>query len=358
MATIQWRPEVNALTVPQSYWMRFVPGNVVDSEELARRMAQALPNYSEEEFRTFLSLRNEIIRDSLHNGEQVTEENNFTYSLSFTGRLDEPDDPLPPVDECLQVRVYASPPFIDGVRQGARTERLPMNRKVPLIVTAEDTLLRLGDVLNPQGALLLTGGNLQFDPEGSGGGCVIEGTRSGRAEQTRFPAISNTSVMLMPDVPAQDDPWNNEYTISVSTHYSERGTLRTGTYDRMLRAPLTLSSFGHPNPPEAGILTGSAASPYVSATGGEVTEPELLRIQVVLDLRADSLLFSLLDMQEEGRAGAVVTVTVGGEYTLPGFTDSAVSSLDIRVNEYIALKEMIRNNYSGRLTDILNVRTA
>jgi len=71
MATIQWRPEVNALTTPQSYWIRFVPRSVVDSEELAKRMTKAQPNYSEEEFRAFLTLRNEIIQDALANGEQV-----------------------------------------------------------------------------------------------------------------------------------------------------------------------------------------------------------------------------------------------------------------------------------------------
>ena len=40
MATIQWRPEVNALTTPQSYWIRFVPRDVVDSEELAKRITR------------------------------------------------------------------------------------------------------------------------------------------------------------------------------------------------------------------------------------------------------------------------------------------------------------------------------
>ncbi|XOF33155.1 MAG: hypothetical protein ACL93V_14240 [Candidatus Electrothrix sp. YB6] len=103
---------------------------------------------------------------------------------------------------------------------------------------------------------------------------------------------------------------------------------------------------------------GRASSPYVSIINGTITEPEILRIQAVLDLRADTLIFSLINMHEEGTAGPAVAVTANGGYTLNGFADSAVSSLDIRVDSYTALKDMIRNDYSGRLVDILDVRLA
>lgn len=95
MATIQWRPEVNALTTPPSWRPRFIARNVVGKADMAARMAKELPNYSEEEFRTFIDLHNQLIAESLLNGEQVTEENAVTYSLSFTGKLNSPDDPLP-----------------------------------------------------------------------------------------------------------------------------------------------------------------------------------------------------------------------------------------------------------------------
>lgn len=354
MSTIQWRPEVNALTTPQSYWIRFVPRNVVDSEELAKRMAKAQPNYSEEEFRAFLNLRNEIIQDALINGEQVTEENAFIYTLSFTGRLDEPDDPLPDINECLQVRVRSSPTMTDAIRKAAKTERLPMNKKLPLINAAEDTLLKLDNVLNPQGVLQLTGNNLLFDPEGGSGKCVIKGTRNDRVVQTRFPSISNTMVMVMPEVPVQNDPWNNEYTISVSTYYSEHGSLRTGIYGRKLRSPLIVDSFDH----ETGILTGKAASPNVSILGGDVSAPTNLRIRAVLDLREDVLLFSLIGMRPEDDTGPAVPVTGNNEYLLEGPAESPVTHLRVRVNSYAALKDMIRNDYSGSLIDVLHILTS
>lgn len=103
------------------------------------------------------------------------------------------------------------------------------------------------------------------------------------------------------------------------------------------------------------MLTGSADSPYVSAVGSTVTAGEILRIQALHDVQQDKILFNLLDMEESGKTGGVVVVGGNGEYTLPGFTDSAVSSLDIRVNDYDALKKIIRNDYGGRLVDILQV---
>jgi hypothetical protein len=357
MATIQWRPAVNALTTPSSYKMLFLPRNMIDTEELAARMAAELPNYSAEELRTILATRNQVVRQSLINGEQVTEENNFTYSLSFTARLNSPDDAPPPAEDCLQVRVHASPPFVAEVRHAAQLERLARDKKLPLINTAEDTLLKLPDVLNPDGVLRLTGEDLYFDLEQATGECVIAGTESGSIIQSRVNLVSNSAIMLMPDVPAQAHPWNNEYTISLTTHYTEHGTPRTGTYERMLRTPLALTNFGHPNPPEVGILTGNAASAYVSVTGGTVSADTTLRIQVLQDLVEEQLLFSLLDMKEGGTAGAEVLVTQNGEYTMTGFSGSAVSSLELRVNEYAALWEMIRNDYGGRLVDVLNIQT-
>ncbi|MCI5159047.1 MAG: hypothetical protein D3906_11565 [Candidatus Electrothrix sp. AUS1_2] len=68
---------------------------------------------------------------------------------------------------------------------------------------------------------------------------------------------------------------------------------------RWLRTPLVLTNFGYPNPPEVRVLTG-----------------------------------------------------------LPAITGSAVTSLEISVNNYDALVDMIRNHYSGRLVDVLEVKTS
>ncbi len=358
MTTIQWRPAVNALTTPSSCKMLFLPRNVVNTAELAARMAAELPNYSAEEMRTILTTRNKVVRQSLINGEQVTEENCFTYSLSFTAKLNSADDAPPPVEQCLQVRVHASPPFVAEVRHAAKLERLSRDKKLPLINTVEDTLLKLDNVLNPDGVLRLTGEDLYFDTEKSTGECVIAGTESGSTVQSRVNLVSNSAIMLMPEIPAQAHPWNNEYTIAVTTHYTEHGTPRTGIYELMLRTPLTLSNFDHPNPPEVGILTGSAASPYVTATGGSVSADTTLRIQVLQDLQEERLLFSLLDMKKGGAEGTELAVTQNGEYTLSGFAGSALSSLAIRVNNYSDLWEMIRNSYGGRLVDVLDVKVA
>ncbi|CAK8715304.1 DUF4469 domain-containing protein [Candidatus Electronema halotolerans] len=359
MATIQWRPEVNALTTPQSYWIRFMPRNTAGRKDIAADIARMHPNFNEADILTILNAHDEAVQTRLLNGEQVTMEGSFSYFLSFTGRLDNPDDPLPPLDDCLHVNVRVSQAFLDALRRDGQAERLPEEKKLPLISSAQDSLLKLKDVLNPDGVLLLTGDDLYFDQTAPDAGqCVLAGTQSGSSSQSRLLRVEPGEIMLMPEIPTQAQPWNNEYTVSVSTRYTEHGTLRTGTYGRMLRTPLTLTNMGHPNPPEVGILSSKESSPLVSVTGGSVSADATLRIQAVIDTRQDLLLLSLLDMSEGGQSGAAVTVTANGDFTLPGFSGSAVSSLDIRVNDYAALKSLIRNNYSSRLVDVLKVETA
>jgi hypothetical protein len=91
----------------------------------------------------------------------------------------------------------------------------------------------------------------------------------------------------------------------------------------------------------------------VVLTGGNISSPTSLRIRVVQDLRTDSLVFSLMDMQEGGASGPAVTVTGNGAQTLNGFPNSLASTLDIRVDNYSGLRDMIRNDYSGMVTDVL-----
>jgi hypothetical protein len=172
--------------------------------------------------------------------------------------------------------------------------------------------------------------------------------------QSRFVRVEPGEILLMPDVPAQANPWNNEYTVSISARCSGHGALRASTYARRLRTPLLVSGFTG----ETGILTGRANNPHVSITGGVASADAALRIQAVLDMRTDALLFSLLDMQEGGKSGAAAQVDGNGEITLYGFAGSAVSSLTVRVNNYAALKEMVKDDYGGWLADVLEVKTA
>ncbi len=356
MASLQWRPEVNALTVPQSYKIRCVPRDSMDTDGIAAAMTEENPNYSVEDNKTMLANLVRVIQKNLLNGTQSTVDGAFTFGISFTGRLDAPDSPLPPLEEILHVDVHVLAPFLKELRRQAQLERLPMTEKSPLISTAEDTVLGLNDVLQSGGALRLTGSNLLFDPKKADEHCVIEGTRSGRTVQSRFVGISNSEVTLLPDIPAQNDPWNNEYQVSIATHYTENGTLRTGIHRRKLRTPLTVTKLGHPNPPEVGLLTGNAAAPYVKITGGVLSADETVRIQVLLE-HDGTLSLNLLDMSEGGKAGAAVTVTGNGPVVLTGFSGSALSSLNLTVNNFADLVKMIRSGYSGRVVDVLVVKT-
>jgi hypothetical protein len=127
---IQWRPEVNPLTTPPSYRIRFVPRGTADAQDIAGDVSRSQPNFSPEAAEAVLSAEDEAILARLLSGEQVTKRGSFSYYLTFTGRMDNPDDPLPPLEECLQVSVRVSQTFLERLRQAAQTERLPMSEKL------------------------------------------------------------------------------------------------------------------------------------------------------------------------------------------------------------------------------------
>ncbi|MDU9047835.1 MAG: DUF4469 domain-containing protein [Candidatus Electrothrix sp. Rat3] len=311
--------------------------------------------YNADLVRSLAPLIMEWIQGRMINGDQVTLTDAFIFRVSAQGRMDSPNDPLPNDKDMLQASIIGTRDFMRRLRTEARLERLPMNEKLPHINSADDTKLKLADVLNPAGLLHLSGSNLYFEEDDPQCSCVIQGTESGEIKQTTFGIISNSEILLAPDIPAQANPWNNEYTLSVTTQYTEHGTPRTGTYQRRLRTPLAVPGLGHPNPPETGILTNSAAAPYAVVSGGSASADERLRILVIQDLAEERLLFSLIDMKDGGTSGAEIPVTQNGAYSIPGFVGSAVSSLEITVNDYETLWEMIRNDYQGRLVDILEV---
>jgi hypothetical protein len=164
MTTVQWRPEVNALTTPQSYRAIHMPRKVIGSSELAASIVQKHPEWNTEMVQMVISEMMDEIKAALINGDQVTIANAFTFRLSFNARLNAPDAPLPPAEESVRVRVTASRPFVETVQQAAQLERLPMIEKLPLVNTAQDTVLGLNDVLNSQGLIRLRGTDLAFKP--------------------------------------------------------------------------------------------------------------------------------------------------------------------------------------------------
>ena len=348
--SIPWRPEQNALTTPHSSWARVIPKDSLGYTALAERIVLKNPVCSAEQAEAVLRTRDEEIQELLLDGYQVSLENTFTYHLSITARLAAPDDPLPP-DATVNVQIYAARPFVEAVRQAAKLERLPPDQKAPIIAGAEDTLLGLNDVLNPEGVLRLTGLDLLFDPKTDNGECVLQGTRAGQAVQSRFAMISNSMILVVPEIPAQPAAWNNEYRVSVSTHYTAHGSLRTGTYARLLRTPLAISLAA-----TAGILSGAETSPLVRVTGGQLNAASArVRIQAVINSLDRHLYLSLIDMNEDGAAGDAVRVTNQDTYTLPGFADSDLANLEVTIDDHNALLQKVREEYTGRMVDILDV---
>jgi hypothetical protein len=351
MSTVQWRPELNALTTPRSYRARPVPKDLIGYDELAAAISQKNPLWNASLVKAIVLAERDEIMAQLINGNKVSLENAFTWQLSLAVRLDAPDDPLPPAEDIVKVQVYAARAFVDEVRQKVQLERLPPSEKAPVIAGTEDTVLRLPDVLNPAGVLRLTGTELFFNPDASGEECVIEGTRNGRIVQRRFAKTANTEILVVPDIPAQTDPWNNEYRVAITTRYTENGSFRTGTYVRPLRSPLAVT-LGN----GSGILSGSGSAPLVIVTEGTLTaETARVRLQAVLNAQDGDLRLRLLDMSDNGAAGQEIQVSADGSYTLTGFAGSVLTSLNITVNNYSVLLTLVRTDYTGRLVDILDV---
>ena len=352
MSKVQWRPQPNALTTPHSQKAQVVPRASLGYDEIAERIARRNPVINADLAKSTLELAREIIQEELINGNQVSLENFLTWHLTLAVRLDGPDDPLPPADEIVRTQVYASRTFADEVRQAVELERLAPTRKLPVIAGAKDSVFRLKNVLNPRGLLRLTGSDLFFDPDEPETGCVLEGTRNGRTVQTRFGSISNSEVQVIPDIPAQNDPWNNEYLVSVSTRYTEKGSLRTGTCDHPLRTPLSIT-LGNGD----GILSGADRNPLVTVGSGSLeAESVQVRIQAVLNSQSGELRLGLLDMRLNGAQGDTVRVSGNGTYTLPDLAGSPLSGLEVTVQDAAGLEELIRKGYSGRLVDILDIQ--
>ena len=348
---IQYKIVVNPLTTPQSYSIRFVPRNSASREDLAADIALRHPNFSKNDILSLLLSEDEVIALRLLNGEQVTKEGFCTWFPSFSGRLENPDDPIPPLEECLQVNVRISPPYLERIRQDAQTERVAATDKLPVITSAEDQVLGLKNVLRADGLLRITGSDLFFDRKDGIGQCLIEGTHNGSAVQTRLGTITNSEITMMPDVPSQTQPWHNEYRLSVTTHYTEHGTPRTGIYKQMLRTMLGVSIGSN-----SGILSSSGTVPLVTVTGGTLAaEGAQVRIQVIYNAMDDELRFSLLDMEEGGQKGDEVRAAANGTYTLLGWPGCDVTSLEVTVASYSKLLALVRNSYGNRLVDILDV---
>ena len=355
MSCVQYRAERNPLTSDTSFKLRYMPKAVVGYDELSAKVSTYFPGFNSEDIRNVLRIANQEIGNFLRAGTQVTLEDAFVYRLSLQARLDSPDDPLPPTEDLVKVKISASSPFVAAVQQGMCLERLPPEEKAPVILSAEDTNLDLSDVLYGQSVLRLTGNNLSFNKKDQECGCVIEGTRNGSLAQSQFAGIRNAQVQIVPHIPPQDNPWNNEYTVAVKSRYTEHGTVRTGIYSHKLRTILSVAGLGGDPPPETGILSGNHDAALVNVIGADMSNDTRLRIQVEYNSTRDWLVFSLLDMQRGGVVGPGVTAQANGEYEVPGFAGSSVLALNIRVDGYQALKEMVRIDYDGRVADILDL---
>ena len=99
MASIQYRPEINPLTTPASYKLRFIPQSTGGYKDVAERLALKNPTWPADMIKLVLEGSMEEIKEMLIEGMQVTLENACTFRPALHARLDAPDDQLPPEEK-------------------------------------------------------------------------------------------------------------------------------------------------------------------------------------------------------------------------------------------------------------------
>ena len=130
MTTILWRPEVNALTTPQSFRPRHIPRASLGYDELAARIEERNPIYNTGLGKGFMLEMREAIREQLVNGNQISLEGFFTCHISLSGRLNTPDDPIAPPSESVHTKFFASQRLEADVRKDAHLEREAREQKL------------------------------------------------------------------------------------------------------------------------------------------------------------------------------------------------------------------------------------
>lgn len=210
MATVQWRPDLNALTTPQSYWPRVMPKGTYGYAGVAERIARKYPLWSADLAESVLRAGDEEIMEII---SQVALEDAFTCHLSITARLAAPDDPLPQDKDIRQCPGLCLLALCRGRAAGGAAGKAAACAEGAGDRCGRGTVLKLNDVLNPLSVLRLTGTDLFFELGGSGAACLKAPAAAGTV-QSRFALISNTEILVVPEIPAQTDPWNNAYRVA------------------------------------------------------------------------------------------------------------------------------------------------
>jgi hypothetical protein len=349
MATIQWRPEGNLLTNPKSYKARIMPRVTMDYAAVAEAIAARNPNFSAVAVETILRELREEVRIQLNNGNAVVLKDFCSFKTTANVRLETPSSPMPPPGSSLMTTISASRTLRDDVRTGASYEKLPATEKAPVITSIVDTHYNLPDVITAFFIMDVVGSNLQIGPDIEGSKVTITGSRNGEYNPTVFPERKPSRILFSANQSSQTDPWNNEWQVSVTTRYTENGSLRTGTYNRYLRAPLTISHSALPK----GCLSSGETAALANVTDN--TGNETIRICADVNAQDDILRFWLTGMTQDSAVGDAVIINANQAYTLTGFAGSAVTSLEVTTVNWEAIKTLVKTKYTNRMYDILNI---
>jgi hypothetical protein len=351
MATIQWRPESNPLTNPKSYKARILHRVTMDYAAVAEAISARNPNFSAIAVETILRELREEVRIQLNNGNAVALKDFCSFRTSANVRLETASSPMPSPGTSLMTVISASRTLRDDVRQGASYEKLPAEEKSPVITEFMNTMLGLPNVLDSNGYLaVVKGSNILIGPGIAGSKMTIEGTQSGSTVQTDFAERTPAKISFSTMIPSQAFAWNNEYTVSITTRYTENGSLRVSTYSQYLRQSMDYTIGSLPR----GVLSSTTATAIVDITAYSGAT-QTVRLCADVNSQDDTLRIWMADMTANGEVGNSVIINDDTGYTIDGYPGALITSIGIETIDWAALKTLVKTKYAGRMYDIVRL---
>lgn len=306
--SISYNVVPNALTNPPSFTTRVAPNLVLDFDEMAVQINLHNPTIPVATAKSVLESFREEVKTQLLNGNTVKLTNFVSFVTTIPVNLTNATDPLPP--NSLDIKAKPAATFKVECNNAAQYTRLGYPTKDPSIIEAKDTEYSVLGYINPNVGVQIDGRNIGFDTSDSELGVYLVKSTGVEEKQSTIILNEPSRLIFYPSFTEVGTSYS-EMTLLVRNRYTTNGTVRTGTYLRRVRGPVTIAN-GETNLIFcSGDVTSTAE--ITGYTDGDRT--------AIVKMWLDNL--NVLNMAARGSStdwGATVQITAAGAYTIPFMT--------------------------------------
>lgn len=330
----------NALTNPPSFTARVAPNLVLDFDEMAVQINLHNPTIPVATAKSVLESFREEVKTQLLNGNTVKLTNFVSFVPTIPVNLAAATDPLP--SSPLDIKAKPSTTFKNECNQAASYTRLGYPTKDPSITEAKDTSTEIIGFIEAGKGFRIDGRNLGFDPTNVNVGIFLKPGADPEERQTNISINDPSLIVITPSFTPEGNS-DVEVLLTARNKYTENGTIRTGTYSRMLRTVVKVAT-GNQNY-IFNAATASAAA-EVSTWGGGT-------LRMYMQLSLDQL--NILNLRVKAGAGEwtpYTQLTAEQEYTLT----PAGYSIGITVLDLVSLTENV-TAYGRFIQEVVDLTT-